>query len=828
MTTRWGMAREERPGRRVNGHSMLCPYKIQTKATMSIETFSPLPLNTFGTWVTLLDPSDVPPGMSPSLADVQFFPGGVRTRPGLASQFAVLGGAPQINGLKTYITPNLVQRLLVLDSFSNFYKESSPGVLSLVSAGGTPNLYLASTTHFGREYMAFADGLMGRDIPRQYDDVHFDRVSQIGPAEGPAAADAADAGSISPGVHQVSVIFVTRQGYWTVPSPPVSWTAAGGKKVNVTNIPTGPSNIVQRLLAFTAEGGASFYQVPATMTINDNTTTSLEVDFSDTILLSGLSMDYLFAQIELPNQLGVTAYAERLFWWGERAKMFNLRNLTFDGGWDAVVTGRPLGWTLDTLFGAGGSRESSNVVWGDAYRITADGASTARGMIKQNAITDAAGNPLLVANVDYSVRARVQRSANLAAGTMRINAFSPTMGQLGTGIAVTAVQATTAYQEFIADLFPPQTSLPADLTLRVYADGTPAPSGESFLVDNIEVFETANVQNASLVRASSTEAPESYDGVTGIQEIAVNNGQGIRAAFVLRNNLYFVKERSMYVTATDGVNEPALWAVEEVSNKVGTPSVRGVGFGEEWVVIAGRSGLYFFDGSVPMKISQEIQPTWDAINWQYGQLIWVQVDTQHKQILVGVPMGAATQPNQVLVLDYTQGFEDPLAAMFSVAPERSRKWAPWMISANSCGLIERPNGVAQVFFGSNNASGKIYALTNGQLSDDGAAINSFYSTAFLAATGISGRNLFGYLTAYVQGAGSLALSAFSPGDIVVTALGNWTLASPSSRDMEQFTNVLAERVAYQFGTSAAGAWFSLTKLVPWAKPDPFAIVRGTN
>ena len=62
------------------------------------------------------------------------------------------------------------------------------------------------------------------------------------------------------------------------------------------------------------------------------------------------------------------------------------------------------------------------------------------------------------------------------------------MGQIGTGLAVTAAQATTSYQEFTADLFPPQTSLPSDLALRVYADGTPAPSGESFLVDNIEVF----------------------------------------------------------------------------------------------------------------------------------------------------------------------------------------------------------------------------------------------------------------------------------------------------------------------------------------------------
>jgi hypothetical protein len=45
------------------------------------------------------------------------------------------------------------------------------------------------------------------------------------------------------------------------------------------------------------------------------------------------------------------------------------------------------------------------------------------------------------------------------------------------------------------------------------------------------------------------------------------------------------------------------------------------------------------------------------------------------------------------------------------------------------------DGVAQIFFGTNNSSGKIYALTPGQFSDDGAAINSYYTTAFLAATG---------------------------------------------------------------------------------------------
>ena len=107
-------------------------------------------------------------------------------------------------------------------------------------------------------------------------------------------------------------------------------------------------------------------------------------------------MDYLFSQIELPEQLGVAAYAERLFWWGERSNMDNWRNLTFDGGWDASGDGRPLGWQLDPSFGAGGSREASDVVWGDAYRITADGVTAARGMIEQNAITDVDGDPLFV------------------------------------------------------------------------------------------------------------------------------------------------------------------------------------------------------------------------------------------------------------------------------------------------------------------------------------------------------------------------------------------------------------------------------------------------
>src|SRR5208282_5199625 len=105
------------------------------------------------------------------------------------------------------------------------------------------------------------------------------------------------------------------------------------------------------------------------------------------------------------------------------------------------------------------------------------------------------------------VRARVKRSSALSSGVLRLNAFSPTMGQIGIGLALTPSQLTTTYQEFIADLFGPQASLPSDLQLRVYGDGVLGPSGESFLIDNIEVFPTNAAQNPSLVRASGTEDP---------------------------------------------------------------------------------------------------------------------------------------------------------------------------------------------------------------------------------------------------------------------------------------------------------------------------------
>lgn len=800
---------------------------------MSISGLAPAPLDLFGSLVTYTDPTTLPPGVSPDCQDVQFTLGSVKTRDGLLSVLGVLPGGVNVNGLRTHITPNGTLRLLLLDSGGNLYRENPAGVAQLVTPGLAVNAFLASTTLFGREYIAIGDGNAGADFPWQYyDALQLDRVSQVGPGEPPAAADSATAGNISPGVHQVSVIFKTRQGYLTAPAPAGSWTAAGAKMVSLTNIPTGPANVVARIVCFTGAGGASFFYLPATMIIADTTTTSLTVDFSDAQLLAGASVDKLFRLIELGEAAGVAGYASRLLWWGERARQNNWVNLTFDGGFDASANGRPLGWQRDATSGAGGS-SSTSAGWGNAYQISGDGATATRGLITQSAVQDAQGVARIAANTDYSVRARVRRSAGLTQGTFHLHLFSASASISTAGLSVSAAAAATSYAEFIAQLSPPLASIPADLVLRVYADGTPN-NNQSFLVDNIEVYATAAPVNGSLVRSSRVEDPESYDGVSGFLNVAEQDGQQVRAAFALRGILYFVKDRSLYSTADDGVNEPSLWTITEVSRKIGTPSVQGVDVGDDFAVVAGRDGLYLFTGGDPQKLSEEIQATWNTINWQAGNRIWVRVDTQNKRILAGVPLGAATQPNAVLVCDYTDGLDSPLHITLTGnlrAAAKARRWSRWNIAANSCGLIERFDGTQKTFFGNNVANGKIYQLTPGQLSDDGAAINSYYTTAYFSGSDTGqvlpvGRQLFGYLQMNASGAGNLNITAFpNPGGTAV-ALRSLPLINSATHDLEITTRIVGERTSYRIGTNALNQWFALSKLVPWIKPAPYSYVRG--
>jgi hypothetical protein len=107
----------------------------------------------------------------------------------LQTLFGPLAGNPTVNYVKSYVTPNGTLRTMAQDANGNLYKETTPGTLTQIASGLTPNSYANSATLFGREYLATSDGMTGNDLPRQYDDTNLDRVSQGGPGAGPTVVD---------------------------------------------------------------------------------------------------------------------------------------------------------------------------------------------------------------------------------------------------------------------------------------------------------------------------------------------------------------------------------------------------------------------------------------------------------------------------------------------------------------------------------------------------------------------------------------------------------------------------------------------------------------
>jgi len=647
----------------------------------------------------------------------------------------------------------------------------------------------------------------------------------------PASATATIQGNVVAGTHQVSVSFITREGYITRPSPPVSFSAGGGALLSVTNIPIGPINVQYRILMFTpliAPGGTlgSFYSLVPNMQILDNTTTNAVVDFSDTGLLQGTSQDYLFDLDQLPEASGVTEYNERLVWWGLRNYLQNFDNLTFDGGFGGAVGGfpgtYPLGWTRDPVYGTGGQQGTTGFIFGGAWDMTGDGITAIRGMITQDAYQDEFGDRRLVENTAYSVRVWLRRTPAMVAGNVVVDIYSPSVGGTIGSFVVPVASIGVNYSEFVGSLMPSLATIPQDAVLRLYASGTPT-NMQTFIADDMEIFETDAPYLTTDIWLSQVDMPENYSGVDGLISVAPENGQSVRCVFRIRNYLYIAKESSLYVTADTAQGEPGTWTVNEVSPKVGTPSPRGVGLGDEWAMIACQSGLWFFSGQQftdQNKMSNEIQPTWNQINWQYGQMVSVKVDTVRKRVYVAVPLGSATTPNKMLVMDYVEGFGDPLTSNGT-----GRKWTIWDIPSNSMDFILRNDGTQPLFIGNGTGTGKIYSLDSSTHNDDGVAINGYWQPGFFQ----DGTRLnFGYLIANIVGNGICNLMLRSGNQGWLKQLRGWTLNQQGFNSLERQIQQDSPRCSIVFGTNAIDHYFSLQGASMFVQPSAWSPVRGTN
>lgn len=663
-----------------------------------------------------------------------------------------------------------------------------------------------------------------------------------GPPTSSGSGRATPFGQAAPGVHQLQVSFLTRQGYITRPSPPVSFTANGGQYLSITNIPIGPSNVVARILEFTGAGGAYFFYIPTapqvngqvvgTATqINDNTTTSITLDFSDNTLFAALATSIpgnnLANQIVVEGALGFGYYGSRLLAYGQRNRIQNLLNLGFDGGWLASAPTLPLGWTATNT---GGALAAGHI--GKAWQISPT-SSAQYGNLAQSMYQDAYGAPIAQPNTAYKLRAWLKPSAAVAALTLTVTISSVAASFSSTlTIAGNAMNVAGSFVEANFSLGMPA-SIPSDLTLSLYASassGTP-----TLLIDELSIIYQQTPYLDTVLFGSYVNNPEAFDGVTAKFGPA-GDTRKVMDFGVLRDTLYLLTQDPsgrLHETAQNGVTEPAGWQVSEVGANCGALSAFSVtrsqaddasaSGGEESLAWASSSGARIFGGGEPSKISQEIQPDWtgDAkrgflgLNFAAATAIWAVNDPVARVIYFGVPSldagSPATAPNRILPMNYREldsayqiAQSPPVHTSFSgklIATDNTRKWTRWNLAINGAALMYRAAGqLAPVFFAGNGQApgaaagfGNVYTLNAAlEADDDYGAIASYYTTYFFvnheqeqALQLGSHRKTLCYLTAFISGSGDVTITP------LINSLTNpWpltaarTLAASPTADLE--------------------------------------------
>lgn len=486
------------------------------------------------------------------------------------------------------------------------------------------------------------------------------------------------------------------------------------------------------------------------------------------------------------------------------------------------------------------------------------------GMITQPAFQDEYKVPILLPATNYSVRVTASCPSGISgSGVLVVDLYRPSANTILGSFPVTLGSMTANMATYTGALLTttlnfPFTIVPSDLVLRVY--GQNLPIGGDVQIDRIEVFPTEQPVLSTQLTASYANNLEAFDVVTGVIDMAVQNQQPITNAFTLFDNLYALKSNSLFETQDNGTTEPLNWDVKETSNKVGCSGINAMDYGEEWAVWAHRSGVYVFFGGEPKKISQEIQPVWDLINWSAGQTIWVKNDILNRRLLVGVPLktpntwlpfapvnNSPVTPNVILMMSYREinsvqdlVVENPIHVTYAnriVAKDISRKWSIWQIASPNSNFIKRQDGNAPIFLGNGQANGKIYQFLDTNLSDDGVAINGLYTTFGLVkqdfAQGLNlgqHRKSYTYMSMTITGAGNLLISCLPDSlktpyqdDLPVIAL-----TDPASDNVELPLNEEATRLFVQYSTNAIGSWFNLQEVTTTLGISPWSPIRGSS
>lgn len=699
-------------------------------------------------------------------------------------------------------------------------------------------------------------------------------------------------GQAAPGRRQMVCFFITRSGYTTRYSPPVSLVSNGGQYLSVTNIPIGPSNVVARVLAFTGVEGAYFYYIPAppqvngqlvgTATIiNDNTTTETVLDFSDPTLFAGLGISLagnnLANQTVIDGALGFAKYQSRLITYGQRNTIQNLLNLGFDGGYLPSSPTIPTGW--DASLNAGGALAVGH--YGSGWIITTVAGAGAKGKLFQSFYEDWAGSPIGLANTQYKVRAWLKPSVATANLTFTVSLTSASTAFSTTATISGSLMNTDG--SFLEASFAAKTPdpIPSDMVLSIYASSVT--TSPLLLVDELSII-YADAPYSNTLLGSYVNNPEAFDGVSGRFGPADDTHQTL-ALGIIRSNLYLLTRDpgGRIHQTSQGSTEPSGWVVDEVGQNCGTVSAFALcvsqanddtgGGGEEWFSWYSSTGPRIFGGEFPFKIAQEIMrrkgrrapgsPD-DLSNANEAALttVWALNDPDQKIMYFGVPMNAATAPDKIWMMNYIGcetaseiASQDPVHRAPSsgkmTSNDLGRKWSPWARPMNSAALLFDEDGALVPVFcagnglypntSSSGAYGNVYGLDPDLLTDDDyGLVVPYYVTAALPDPDMAqalqiggGLKMVSYAYGLISGTGTMTLSIrFNLLSKIWPISQSFTMTETPDNDIEWAgAQATGKRFWFRFAstpTSGTDNAFEVNNWLAAIKKNPRMPVRGSN
>ena len=246
--------------------------------------------------------------------------------------------------------------------------------------------------------------------------------------------------------------------------------------------------------------------------------------------------------------------------------------------------------------------------------------------------------------------------------------------------------------------------------------------------------------------------PESY--YADLSYISVGSDDGERAWGVCeyRGTVYGLRERSG-MTLGANPNNPQAWTATKRWSERGPCGPRAFDACGDFIIFVHRSGIFRYTETTPELVTKEIPYFWKTINWLAAATICCKIDQEKHEVHILVPVGNSTVPNQEVVLNYLEGWEQPVHfSTFSqkeIAVAEVRKFSINDVAAFVCCRIERsipvpagqpPMGqvgipfldssyyTSQFAYGSSAADGTVQAVTPGTFSDNGAGIDSIYET----------------------------------------------------------------------------------------------------